>query len=69
MENNKKLTAEILRITSEIQEDCPELLKYLDEMQDTLPGETTANPSDTRELKDYLNSLKAILHNYKNAHK
>jgi hypothetical protein len=67
--NNKTLAGEILKITSEIQENYPELMKYLEEMQDTLPGNTTENPMETRALEEYLNSLKALLTNYKNEHK
>jgi hypothetical protein len=69
MNNYKTLTGEILKITSEIQDNYPELTKYLEEMQDTLPGNTTENPSDTKALEEYLNSLNALLTKYKNEHK
>jgi len=58
-----------MQLTSEIQEKHPELLKYLEEMQDTLPFNTTTEPSDINMLREYLKSLRAMLSKYKNEQK
>jgi hypothetical protein len=63
METEKKLYSDILKITLEIQEKYPELIKYLNEMQDTLP-ESGKTSLDIAALKEYRDSLKNIVLKY-----
>ncbi len=60
----KSLNAEILKITMKIQEQYPELSKFLDEMPVTIP--TKRNPEKTvNYLKTYHESLEEMLNKYK----
>jgi len=65
---HQEIYNEILKLRTEIQEKHPELLKYLEEMPDTLPvkGESKL---DVEELKNYFDSLKELVRSYKNKHK
>lgn len=63
METEKKIQREILDITQEIQEKHPELLKYLNEMQDTLPEKGNVSMG-LKSLQDYRDSLRAMLNKY-----
>ncbi len=64
MENSSNILSEISKVTLDIQNNYPELQKYLDETRSTLPKPYESNtPKD--DLKAYLNSLKALLRNYK----
>ena len=57
---NKK----IIQITAEIQNEFPELSKYLNEMTITIPAEN--NPKiDSLILQNYYDSLNKILTSYK----
>jgi hypothetical protein len=57
------LNAKILKITLKIQDQYPELYKYLEEMPVTIPDEK--NPKITRyNLKKYYESLNASLSKY-----
>lgn len=62
-----QLLAEISKITRDIQENFPELQKYLDETRSTLPPSNT-NESMQQELKDYLDGLKDMVNKYKAEH-
>jgi hypothetical protein len=63
METEKELNAKIMAITLEIQEKHPELSKYLEEMQVTIPDES--NPEiNIKILKEYYESLKSMLKEY-----
>lgn len=63
METEKQLNDAILKMTLKIQNEYPELSKYLIEMPMTVP--TTANPEiNIKILKDYYNSLNSILKEY-----
>ncbi len=53
----------------EIEEDYPELQKYLDETRITLPQSNDDSKIDRKELEDYLNSLNTMVYNYKKGHK
>ncbi|MDA0177949.1 MULTISPECIES: hypothetical protein [Mesoflavibacter] len=50
--------------TREIEEDYPELQKYLDEQRITLPKDSSSNTIDKQSLEDYLNSLQSLIDNY-----
>ncbi len=64
MESEKELTERILAVTLEIQENYPELVKYLQEMTETMPDEK--NPDvGRRKLKEYYDSLIEMVKNYK----
>ncbi len=62
-ETEQDLNAKIMKITLEIQEQYPELSKYLEEMPITIPDEK--NPEITRKnLGAYYDSLKTVLDKY-----
>lgn len=63
METVKKLYNDIMQITLEIQEKHPELLKYVNEMQDTLPNDGKAS-LDIDSLREYCDSLKNMILKY-----
>ncbi len=69
MEISQKILTEISQITRDIEENYPELQKYLDETPMTLPDATNESPDmDNKALKDYLESLKEIVKKYKEEH-
>lgn len=60
MKNLQQLTIEITRLTTEIEENYPELYRNLGENPLTIPN--TPHPGiDLAILNDYLGSLKAML--------
>lgn len=61
------LNQHIVAITSAIQEQYPELMKYLDEMPLPIPS-NQANKMSQQDFKDYLDSLKKIVEHYSKAH-
>lgn len=62
-ETEKELNSNILKITMRIYEQFPELSKYIEEMQETLPDES--NPEiQLKNLKAYYDSLNSMLNNY-----
>lgn len=64
MENKQEILTKISSITRRIEEDYPELTKYLEETRSTLPnnsGEATLNDSD---LKNYLEQLESLIENH-----
>jgi hypothetical protein len=64
METEKTLTQRIMAVTLEIQENYPELAKYMAEMTVTNPDET--NPDVNRiKLKEYYDSLIEMVKKYK----
>ncbi len=64
MKTEKMLNDDILKITMDIQNQYPELLKYLEEMPVTIP--TEKNPAITAaNLQSYYESLQSILTKYK----
>jgi len=67
MKSATELNAEIIKITSLIQEKYPELYEYLGEMPITIP--TDQNPIiNSQSLNAYYESLAAILNNYIYSH-
>lgn len=69
MEISQKILTEISQITRDIEENYPELQKYLGETPMTLRDATNESPDmDNEALKDYLESLKEIVKKYKEEH-
>lgn len=63
METKRELTEKILKITVLIQEKYPQLLKYLSEVEDTLPS--LEHPSvDEESLAKYYQTLEEMLKDY-----
>jgi hypothetical protein len=58
------LNDKILKITTEINDHNPELLKYLDEMPLTIPSEEDPE-MNVQQLQSYYNSLVTLLKEYK----
>ena len=67
METDRGLYLKILKITMIIQEEYPELTKYLEEMPDTIPN---ANSPDINieNLREYYDSLNSLVKNYAREH-
>jgi hypothetical protein len=67
MKTKDEISAEILAITMKIQDQYPELSKYIVEMPVTFPVE--ANPHITiKILQEYYNSLDELLKKYAPSH-
>lgn len=63
METRQELTDKILKITVLIQEKYPELLKYLSEVEETLP--ILEHPHvNTDDLAKYYQTLEEMLNDY-----
>jgi hypothetical protein len=63
MKTEKKINKAILKITMKINEQCPELSKYILEMPVTIPN--VENPEmNIKVLQDYYYSLETLLKNY-----
>lgn len=67
MKTEKEINSDILQITLKINEQFPELSKYVQEMPVTIPN--TDNPEINRKaLQDYYNSLDILLKDYVENH-
>tara|TARA_R110002049_G_scaffold292252_2_gene476635 strand:- start:18414 stop:18647 length:234 start_codon:yes stop_codon:yes gene_type:complete len=66
MEADKKdIFSEISSLTRKIEEEYPELQKYLDETRETLKqGNFDNNKIEKKDLEDYRNSLKELIQRY-----
>ena len=63
METEKEWNDKILKITMKINEEHPELSKYIEEMPVTIPNEK--DPEVTlKNLRTYYGSLQALLNKY-----
>jgi len=62
METEEKLNQEIVSLTTEIRNNYPELIKYMDELTVSIPDTGQLN---TEVLVDYRNTLKSMLEKYK----
>ena len=67
MKTESELNADILKITITIQNDFPELLKYMGEMPVTIPDNNGSGIS-IKALNDYYNSLDTLLKDYATNH-
>lgn len=63
MENDEDINVKIMKITMVIQENYPELSKYLNEMPVTVPIEQHPEINNTN-LEKYYESLLALFRNY-----
>ncbi len=61
------LNNDILNITMKIQDEFPELSKYIAEMPVTIPNKE-APEINTKNLQDYYNSLETLLKKYTRNH-
>ncbi|MFC4722841.1 hypothetical protein ACFO5O_10950 [Geojedonia litorea] len=69
MEASNNILAEISRLTIYIEENYPELTKYLEENPLTISGNSSSQGNlDDKALSDYLNSLKSLVETYKKQH-
>ena len=69
MELSRSILSEITQITREIEDNYPELEKYLDERPITLPNENDPNAKvDDKALSEYLKGLKEMVSKYKQEH-
>lgn len=67
MESKSTLNENIRLTTLKIQEEFPELIKYIDEIPRNLHLNTKKSVSK-KALKDYLNSLNNLLETYAKEH-
>lgn len=63
-----KILTEISTLTRKIEDDYPELYKYIDENPMTLPDENSPDV-DTEAFEEYLESLKSMIARYEEEHK
>jgi hypothetical protein len=59
----RDLNLKILQVTTEIKDNYPELIKFLDEMPVTVPDEKDMEIT-LKNLKSYYDSLNSILNSY-----
>ena len=67
METEQELNSKILKITMTIQENYPELSKYIAEMPVTI-SDTESPKTDINNLRAYYNSLTSLVENYVREH-
>ena len=67
MESKKNLNDNALLTTLKIQEEYPELIKYINEIPRNLQSNTEKGVSH-KALKDYLDSLNNLLETYAKEH-
>ena len=67
MKKIQKLTQEINELTVRIEQEYPELYRYLDENPITISVDDEAKPT-YNSFVDYLESLKSILEKYMESH-
>ena len=63
MKTETQLNESILKITMTIRNEFPELMKYLNEMQVTIPDVSTPEINN-KILQDYYESLENLLRKY-----
>jgi hypothetical protein len=63
MKTEKELNNDILKITMTIEEKFPELSKYIEEMPVAIADKSNSEIT-AKNLKDYYDSLEALLKNY-----
>lgn len=70
MKLSQQLLTEISQTTRDIEDNYPELQKYLDENPLTLSDDNnnTDSSMDDKDLKEYLESLKELIRKYKQDH-
>lgn len=65
MSKTQELLTKISQLTRKIEEEHPELQKYLDETRMTIPQNDIDPKMDKEVLEDYLNSLNNLVEKYK----
>jgi hypothetical protein len=68
MESQNDLNEKIRLITIKIQEEHPELIKYLNEMPRDFEFKSEKEEVNINALKEYLDSLNKILETYSKEH-
>ncbi len=68
MKSETELTEKILKITMTIRNEFPELMKFLNEMPETIPNEESPE-INKKILQEYYNSLLDLLRKYAPNHK
>jgi len=68
MKTENELNADILKITVEIKQVYPELVKYLNEMPVAIT-DTNSPGVNTKALADYYDSLDTLVKDYALSHK
>jgi len=69
MKKSQEILTEIATVTRDIEENYPELQKYLDETRSTLPeGDNSSAELKEEDLRNYLNQLKEMIEKYKKEH-
>ncbi len=68
MDKKEELIQKIASITTRIQQEHPELLKYLNEQPNTVPN-YNKQKSDIFTLENYYNSLKELIEKHDKAAK
>jgi hypothetical protein len=63
MSKEEKLNANILKVTNTIRNEFPELLKFLNEMPETIPA-VESPEINIQVLENYYESLRTILRRY-----
>lgn len=63
MKTETELNEKIVRITMTIRDEFPELMKFLNEMPETIPDVKTPEINSTI-LQNYFNSLQDLLRKY-----
>jgi hypothetical protein len=67
MKTEEELNQAIVKITMKITEKYPELMKSIEEMPATIPGNHNAE-INSKSLRDYYDSLEAMLKKYTTDH-
>ncbi|HUH28995.1 hypothetical protein [Gelidibacter sp.] len=66
MKLSQSILSEIMQVTRDIEQNYPELEKFLDERPMTLPDENDPDAKvDNEALEKYLSSLKNLVKKYK----
>lgn len=69
MKLSQSILTEITQVIRDIEDNYPELQKYLDERPMTLPDENDPDAKvDDEVLKEYLSSLNNLVSKYKEEH-
>ena len=68
-DKTRHILTQISSVTRDIEENYPELQKYLSETQSTLPkGDNQSATINDQELNSYLEELKKMVSEYKDKH-
>lgn len=68
-DQTRDILTKISAVTRDIEDNYPELQKYLDETRNTLPhGYTTSKGVGREELQNYLDGLEKMITEYKKRH-